>query len=81
RSSFGAIVKRLSRRLIGKPINAHLYRHIVATHAAQVWKLTPTELAAFLGHRSPMTVMKFYEVTNPTLAAERVDRFRSGEGE
>ena len=66
----------MSRRLIGKPINAHLFRHIVATQAAQVWKLTPTELAAFLAHRSPLTCMKYYEVTNPALAARRVDEFR-----
>ncbi len=76
RSSFSSKVPRMSRRLIGKPINAHLYRHIVATHAAQQWKLTPTELAAFLCHRSPLTCMKYYEVTNPTLAAGRVDDFR-----
>ncbi len=50
RNSFSSKVGRMSQRLIGKPINAHLFRHIVATHAAQVWKLTPTELAAFLAH-------------------------------
>jgi Phage integrase family len=76
RSSFISKVPRMSRRLIGKPINAHLFRHIVATHAAQEWKLTPTELAAFLAHRSPLTCMKYYEVTNPALAAVRVDEFR-----
>jgi len=75
--AFAAKVRRLSRRLLGKAVNPHLFRHIVATHAAQVWKLTPTELAAFLTHRSPMTCMKYYEVTNPTLAAARVDEFRS----
>ncbi len=76
RNSFSGKVPRMPRRLIGKPINAHLFRHIVATHAAQVWKLTPTELAAFLAHRSPLTRMRYYEVTNPALAARRVDGFR-----
>jgi len=37
--------------------------------------MTPTELAAFLAHRSFNTVMKYYEVTNPTQAAERLDTF------
>jgi site-specific recombinase XerD len=76
RTAFSSKVIRMSLRLLGKPVNAHLYRHIVATHAAQVWKLTPTELAAFLAHRSPQTCMKFYEVTNPTLAAAKVDDLR-----
>jgi integrase len=76
RNSFSSKVPRMSRKLIGKSINAHLFRHIVATHAAQEWKLTPTELAAFLAHRSPLTCMKYYEVTSPTLAAGRVDGFR-----
>jgi integrase len=80
RSAFSSKVRKMSRRLLGKPVNAHLFRHIVATHAAQVWKLTPTELAAFLAHRSPLTCMKFYEVTNPALAAARVDEFRKNAG-
>ncbi len=79
RNPFTAKVRRMSRRLIGKPINAHLFRHIVATQAAQVWKLTPTELAAFLAHRSPLTCMKYYEVTNPAMAAKRIDGFRQTE--
>jgi integrase len=74
--SFHQRVKRLSRRLVGKPIHPHFFRHIVATHAAQVWKMTPTELAAFLAHRSATTCMKYYEVTSPSLAAERVDALR-----
>jgi len=76
-SGFGPRVLRLSRRYLGKPVNAHLFRHILATHAAQVLKLTPTELAAFMAHRSPMTVMKYYEVTNPRLAAGRFDGMRN----
>lgn len=75
-AAFAACVRRLSRRLVGKELHPHLFRHIVATHAAQVWKLTPTELAAFLAHRSVQTVMKYYEVTSPALAAGRFDSMR-----
>lgn len=75
-AAFAACVRRLSRRLVGKELHPHLFRHIVATHAAQVWKMTPTELAAFLAHRSVQTVMKYYEVTNPALAAGRFDSMR-----
>lgn len=71
-------VQRLTRKYVGRALNPHIFRHIVATHAAQTLKLTPTELAAFLCHRSPMTVMRFYEVTNPTRAATRFDQFRKG---
>jgi site-specific recombinase XerD len=74
--SLGQKVKRLTKRLIGKRVNPHLFRHIVATHAAQVWKMTPTELAAFLDHKSVLTVMKYYEVTSPTQAARRMDELR-----
>ena len=42
--------------------------------------MTPTELAAFLAHKSVTTLMKFYEVTNPTKAAERLDTFRAQSG-
>lgn len=75
---FGARVGSLTQKYVGKRLYPHLYRHIVATHAAQVWRMTPTELAAFLGHRNVLTVMKYYEVTSPTRAAERFDAFRNG---
>ena len=76
-TTFHNRVIRLSHKLVGKPLHPHIFRHMVATHAAQVWKLTPTELAAFLAHRNPMTLMKFYEVTDPAKAAARVDEFRT----
>ena len=76
-ASFYKRVISLSQKLVGKPLHPHFFRHMVATHAAQVWKLTPTELAAFLSHRNPMTLMKFYEVTDPAKAAARVDEFRT----
>jgi len=76
-SSFGQRVRHLSKKWVGKPLNPHLFRHIVATHAAQVLRMTPTELAAFLAHRSVMTVMRYYEVTNPSRAAQRFDAMRS----
>ena len=79
--SFGKRVRRIARTYVGRRLNPHLFRHILATHAAQVLKLTPTELAALLAHRSPMTVMKYYEVTNPTLAAERFDVLRNGQAD
>lgn len=69
-------VRRLTQRMVGKPVNPHFFRHIIATHAAQTWKITPTELAAFLGHRSAMTVMEYYEITSPARAAARLDEFR-----
>lgn len=75
--SLGQRVRQLTRKYVGKQLHPHLFRHIVATHAAQVWKMTPTELAAFLAHKSVMTVMKYYEVTNPARAAERFDAFRT----
>lgn len=74
RASFAARVVRLSKKYLGKPVSAHLFRHIVATHAAQVLKMTPPELAALLAHRSATTCMKYYEVTNPTLAAARFEK-------
>jgi len=74
---FGPRVEHLSSRPIRKRLNPHLFGHIVATHAAQVWRMTPTALAAFLAHRSVLTVMKYYEVTGPAKAAERVDGFRN----
>ena len=43
---------------------------------ARVRKMTPTELAAFLAHRSVLTVMKYYEMTSPARAAERFDVLR-----
>lgn len=73
---FGGRVRALSRRHLGKQLHPHLFRHVFATHAAQCWKLTPVELAAFLAHKSVLTVMRFYEVSNPVLAAERVDACR-----
>ena len=74
---FGQRVRRIAQKYIGKRLHPHIFRHIIATHAAQCLKLTPTELAAFLAHRSPMTVMKFYEVTSPSLAAMRFDDLRN----
>lgn len=73
-------VLRLSMKLVGKPLHPHIFRHIAATYLAQVRKLTPTELAAFLAHRNPLTLMKFYEVTDPTRAAARVDDCRRQAG-
>ena len=75
---FGARVGSLTQKYVGKRLHPHLFRHIVATHAAQVWRMTPTELAAFLAHRNVLTVMKYYEVTSPSRAAERFDSFRNG---
>lgn len=75
---FGTRVGSLTQKYVGKRLHPHLFRHILATHAAQVWRMTPTELAAFLAHRNVLTVMKYYEVTSPTRAAERFDSFRNG---
>ncbi len=75
-ASFGARVRKISPRWIGRSINPHLFRHIFATHAAQILRLTPLELAALLAHRSAQTCMKFYEITSPTLAAARFDDLR-----
>lgn len=75
---FGARVGSLTQKYVGKRLYPHLYRHILATHAAQVWRMTPTELAAFLGHRNVLTVMRYYEITSPARAAERFDAFRNG---
>ncbi len=69
----GSEHKNLAKKRLGYEINAHLFRHIAATYAAQELKMTPVELAALLGHRSPNTCMKYYEVTNPSLAAEKFD--------
>ena len=77
KTSFSQCVRRLTRRWLGKPLSPHLFRHIVATHGAQNLKMTPTELAAMLAHRSTTTVMRYYEVTNPTLAAQRFDELRN----
>lgn len=74
--TFGMRVRRLTLKTVGKQLHPHIFRHIIATHAAQVWKMTPPELAAFLAHRSVMTVMRYYEVTNPVRAAERFDAMR-----
>lgn len=76
-SSFSSRVHRLTKKHVGKRLNPHMFRHIVATHGAQVWRMTPPELAAFLAHKSITTVMKYYEVTNPVRAAERFDAFRA----
>jgi site-specific recombinase XerD len=76
-TTFRNRVISLSQKMVGKPLHPHIFRHIISTHAAQVWKLTPTELAALLAHRNPMTLMKFYEVTDPAKAAARVDEFRT----
>jgi integrase len=78
--AIGTRVGRLSETLIGKRLNPHIFRHIAATFLAQVRHLTPTELAAFLAHRNPLTLMKFYEITDPTKAAARVDEFRKQVG-
>lgn len=75
--TFSARVRKLTRKYMGKQLHPHLFRHMLATHAAQVWRMTPTELAAFLAHRNVLTVMKYYEVTSPSRAAERLDGFRA----
>lgn len=71
--ALAARVRALGRRYIGKELHPHIYRHILATHAAQVLRMTPTELAALLAHKSVLTVMRYYEVTSPALAAARLD--------
>lgn len=77
-ATFTSLVARLTKKHMGRRLNPHLFRHIVATHAAQVWRMTPPELAAFLAHRNVTTVMRYYEVTNPIRAAQRIDAFRNG---
>lgn len=73
KGTFAARVRRITRRAVGRELHPHIFRHVLATHAAQVLRLTPPELAALLGHRSVQTVMRYYEVTSPDLAAGRLD--------
>lgn len=75
-ATFTHRVRRLTRKHVGKELHPHLFRHIIATHAAQEWKMSVTELAAFLAHKSVLTITKYYEVTNPARAAERFDTLR-----
>lgn len=79
--SVGLRVSSLNERLVGKRLGPHIFRHIAATYLAQVRHLTPTELAAFLAHRSPATLMGSYEITSPTKAAARVDEQRRQAGD
>ena len=68
----------LARKYVGKSMNPHIFRHVLATHAAQVWRITQTELAAFLAHRNILMMMKYYKLMSPTLATKRFDAFRNG---
>jgi len=72
--TFAERVRSIGRRCIGREVQPHLYRHLLACHIARDLRLDPATLQRMLGHRSLNTTFKYYAPVSPAEAAAMLDR-------
>jgi site-specific recombinase XerD len=71
--TFGQRVRAIGWKYLGRDVQPHLYRHLLACHIARDLRLDPATLQRMMGHRSLATTFMYYAPVSPAEAAAMVD--------
>lgn len=71
--TFGQRVRAVGWKYVGRHVQPHLYRHLLACHIARDLKLDPATLQRMMGHQNMTTTFLYYAPVSPSEAAAMVD--------